>query len=150
MNIEIKQFVEKDREQLRQLYLDVRQSTFTWMSRDSFNLASFDEDTAGEFILVAKMGHQIVGFASVWLQDNFLHHLYIVHPFQGKGIGTRLLNRVIELSNSDVTLKCLKKNERAVKFYLEKGWKARSEGNSNEGAFILFQLSKPKDPLLNR
>lgn len=139
MNIEITNFEENDREQLRQIYMEVRQTNFNWLEKESFNSSSFDKDTEGEFILVAKSNSKIVGFASIWLKDNFLHHLYIQNHFQRKGIGTKLLDRAIEFSNSEITLKCLKKNKIAVKFYLKNGWKPLSEGTSDEGAYVLFK-----------
>ncbi|OBX26072.1 hypothetical protein A9996_07070 [Gelidibacter algens] len=142
MKIEITHFEENDREQLKLMYLEVRQTNFTWLSKESFNLSSFDKDTDGEFILVAKVKNEIVGFVSVWLNDNFLHNLYISNDFQRKGIGRILLNSAIELVNSDLTLKCLKKNVLGVRFYLKQEWEPVSEGVSNEGEYIVFKYRK--------
>ncbi|RAJ08996.1 GNAT family N-acetyltransferase [Arenibacter echinorum] len=139
MKIEITDFEENDRTRLQEIYFEVRISTFTWLPKDSIDKSSFNQDTKGEYILVAKMENEIVGFASVWLQDSFLHHLYISNNFQGKGIGTMLLNKVIEKSNSDLALKCLKKNKLGIHFYLKSGWVAASEGISKEGEYILFK-----------
>ncbi|WP_372753820.1 GNAT family N-acetyltransferase, partial [Mariniflexile sp.] len=76
---------------------------------------------------------------SIWVKDNFLHHLYISNEFQSKGIGTQLLNSVIERANADMTLKCLKKNKLGIKFYQKHGWTSVSQGESNEGNYILFK-----------
>lgn len=84
LKIEIAHFEENDREQLKLIYLEVRQTNFTWLSQESFRLSSFDKDTEGEIILVAKVDNKIVGFASLWRQDNFLHHLYVSNSFSGQ------------------------------------------------------------------
>ena len=144
MKIEITHFEEKDRERLKIIYSEVRQTNFTWLPPEFFNISSFDKDTEGEFILVAKVENEIVGFASVWLPDSFLHHLYVSNQFQGRGVGTLLLKSVIDMTTSDITLKCLSKNELAIKFYLQKGWEPVSEGESNEGRYILFKGRNPK------
>lgn len=139
LKVDITDFEETDRERLEQIYFEVRSSTFTWLTKESINKLSFNRDTEGEYILVAKVGNEIVGFASVWLPDNFLHHLYIMNHYQRNGIGTMLLDKVIEKANFDVTLKCLKLNKLGVNFYLKSGWKAVSEGISKEGVYILFK-----------
>ncbi|MCM4153924.1 N-acetyltransferase [Arenibacter sp. N53] len=139
MEIEIKDFEESDREKLRQIYLEVRQTNFNWLDQESFRLSSFDKDTEGEYILVAKVDNEIVGFTSLWLKDNFIHHLYISKPFQRKGIGTELLNRVIEKLGSNVSLKCLIKNELGINFYLKHGWQPIGKGRSIEGEYISFK-----------
>lgn len=136
MKITISNFKENDKEALSQIYFNVRHANFIWLEH---GLSSFNQDTAGEFILVARVDDEIVGFASVWLMDNFLHHLYIANHFQRKGIGTMLLNRIIKNSDSDVTLKCLKRNSLGIKFYRKRGWESISEGTSNEGEYILFK-----------
>ncbi|AYN66374.1 N-acetyltransferase [Euzebyella marina] len=139
MKIEITDFSEEDREPLRHIYYEVRKTNFTWLPEEFLKLSSFDKDTEGESILVAKVNNEIVGFASIWSQDNFLHHLYVSNKFQGLGIGTRLLNHIIENSSADLTLKCLKNNHGALNFYLKNGWESISEGQSEEGDFILFK-----------
>lgn len=138
MNIHITAFEENDREELRRIYKEVRASTFTWLNQQVIDLASFDQDTAGEFIWVAKINAEIVGFISVWLEDSFIHHLYIKDSFQHKGIGTKLLNHIRETIKAEMTLKCLEKNKAALNFYLKNGWKPRAKGISDEGTFLLL------------
>jgi len=139
LKVEITKFEENDRERLQQIYFEVRYTTFTWLPEESIDITSFNKDTEGEYILVARAGKEIVGFASVWLQDSSLHHLYISNQYQRKGIGTMLLNKVIENADFNFTLKCLKQNKLGVNFYLKSGWEAVTEGISNEGEYILFK-----------
>lgn len=143
MKIDITKFQESDREQLRQLYKEVRLTNFTWLEPEFIESSSFDKDTEGEFILIAKIDNEIVGFTSIWLDDNFLHHLYIKNHFQRRGIGTMLLNLTTKKIDSNITLKCLKKNEMAINFYLKNGWKLKSKGTSTEGKYILFEYLLP-------
>lgn len=93
------------------------------MDPESLTASSFDKDTEGEFILVALVDNEIVGFVSVWSRDNFIHHLYVSNHFQNKGIGLRLLNSLIKKAPSELTLKCLVKNKLALNFYLNKDGK---------------------------
>lgn len=51
---------------LRELFLKVRQNTFTWADTASFNILDFDKETEGEYVLVAICDNSLVGFISVW------------------------------------------------------------------------------------
>ena len=52
---------------------------------------------------------------------------FFVDPFfQGEGIGTKILNNVIEKSK-EVFLYVLDKNERAIRFYVQMGFKYTGE-----------------------
>ncbi len=124
---------------LQQLFLKVRQSTFTWMDPASFELQDFDEATEDEYILVAEQENTIIGFASVWMEDNFIHHLYVDDAFQNKGIGKALLQAIMKELNGAVQLKCLLKNERAAAFYKKHGFIEKEKGGSEEGEYILFE-----------
>jgi GNAT superfamily N-acetyltransferase len=142
MNLSIAIIEESDLKALRNLYLRVRRSNFLWLKDAALNSRSFDKDTAGEHILVAKIEDEVVGFVSGWLPDNFIHHLFIENSYQNKGIGRLLLTSMIAELNSPVTLKCIKRNSSAVRFYVRNGWLAKSEGVADEGEYILFEYSK--------
>jgi len=64
---------------------------------------------------------------------------FFVDPFfQGEGIGTRILNNVIEKSK-EVFLYVLDKNERAIRFYVKMGFKYTGEKEEflNSGFYML-------------
>lgn len=64
---------------------------------------------------------------------------FFVDPFfQGEGIGTKILNNVIEKSK-EVFLYVLDKNERAIRFYVKMGFKYTGEKEEflNSGFYIL-------------
>ena len=138
MEFEISEFTEQDRVELRQLYHDVRKETFNRIENQK--KYTFDLDTKGEEIIVARMEGKVAGFISVWLPDNFIHHLYIKKEFRRNGLGRLLIDQVRTKIKRPLTLKCLVDNINAVKFYEKSGWKAKSTGISDYGVFILFEL----------
>lgn len=67
---------------------------------------------------------------------------FFVDPFfQGEGIGTKILNNVIEKSK-EVFLYVLDKNERAIRFYVKMGFKYTGEKEEflNSGFYMLKYL----------
>jgi len=140
MDPEISEFEERDRLELRRLYMDVKQDTFKWLGVPVKNGDTFDHDTKGEEILVARIDGQIAGFVSVWLPDNFIHHLYILKKYQRMGLGTCLIKSLRAKLKGKLTLKCVEYNETAVNFYRKNGWKVKSRGISEHGVYILFEL----------
>lgn len=140
------QIVEKRKDHiqdLQRIYLESRRKTFYWLEDiEDYNLTDFERDTQGEFILVALFNDKVVGFISLWMSGNFIHHLYIDEKYHGKNIGTKLLDEGIKVMNSPITLKCLAKNTNAVKFYKSKGFVEKEKGVSNHGEYILYELKK--------
>lgn len=64
---------------------------------------------------------------------------FFVDPFfQGEGIGTKILNNVIEKSK-EIFLYVLDKNERAIRFYVKMGFKYTGEKEEflNSGFYML-------------
>jgi hypothetical protein len=83
--IKIIEFRESDRDALRELFLKVRKSTFVWKDQSAFDLLDFDVQTREEYILTAFYDEKIAGFISIWVPDNFVHHLFIDQGFQKLG-----------------------------------------------------------------
>ncbi|MHC0441507.1 GNAT family N-acetyltransferase [Flavobacterium sp. 3-210] len=133
---------EKDYEPLKKLFLEERKSTFLWLDQSEFQLDDFEKLTQGEFILTALIDDFPVGFISIWLPNNFIHHLYISKKYQGQNIGTELLKAATKKATFPITLKCLEKNTKAIDFYKRKGFVEKGKGNSEHGTYILFSLKK--------
>jgi len=106
-----------DRETLADVYLTCRRRTFTWVDASQYERPDFIEDTEGERVLVCESAGQIVGFSGVWLQHSFLHHLFILEAHQGYGAGLALLQAAMRDITGPVRLKCVARNERALRFY---------------------------------
>ena len=126
--------------ELRILFLEVRRQTFLWADTSTFTLSDFDKETYGEYILVARADNKIVGFISVWLADNFIHHLFVDSNYHNRGIGTKLLNRAIERIGLPVGLKCVEKNKSAIEFYLKRGFTEKVKGSSEDEVYVFLEL----------
>jgi len=137
--IEITEVFPFDKDALREIYLTCRKELIEGPITGTFQLADFDAHTKGEHILVARYNGAIAGFISMWLQENFLHHLYISKEFQQRGIGSVLLKAGCKLTTSTVQLKCLEKNSNAIAFYQKHGFTEKSRGKSKDGDYILFE-----------
>ncbi|MFT3960439.1 GNAT family N-acetyltransferase [Propionivibrio sp.] len=138
MDIVVREFEEADREALGLLYVASRNATFTWNPSALHQTSDFDLHTKDEKVLVALSDQKILGFASIWAPDSFLHNLF-VHPSAiRRGIGQALLNRCATYFTKDPRLKCLTANENAVQFYKSQGWKALHEDIGPEGPYILM------------
>ena len=138
MQIVVREFDETDREPLRRLYQASRNAAFTWAPTGAHRLLDFDADTDQERILVALVGQTVVGFASIWVPDSFLHNLFVHPEYLRRGVGRTLLARCAGSFEAPPTLKCLTSNVNALRFYTAQGWSKISEGYSPEGSYVLM------------
>ncbi|OWA33557.1 GNAT family N-acetyltransferase [Saccharibacillus sp. O16] len=112
-----------DYPQLRNIYLDSRRQSFHWEDADQMTLEDFDRHTSEELILVAEEDEQILGFASLYVPERFVHNLFVHPNAAGRGAGDQLLKQSIEVLGTPVTLKCVSENHKALAFYQKRGWK---------------------------
>lgn len=140
--IKIIEFRKSDLDSLRELFLKVRKDTFVWVNPATFDLLDFDKETKGEYILTALNNEKVIGFISVWMRDNFIHHLYIDESFHKHGIGKKLLKAALEKTKFPVMLKCVEKNIGAVEFYKKMGFIEKARNDNENGTYILFELNK--------
>nr|WP_253202592.1 GNAT family N-acetyltransferase [Flavobacterium sp. MC2016-06] len=112
------------------------------MDSITFNLLDFDKETQGEYILTVLCDDKVIGFISVWIPTNFIHHLYIDESFHKRGIGKELLKTVIEKTGLPIRLKCLEKNTDAIQFYKKLGFEKREKGESENGSYYVMKLSE--------
>jgi len=130
---------ELDYPELRNVYLQSRRKNFLWENTEEMTLEDFDKHTVEEYIILAEENNHILGFASLYLPDNFIHNLFVHPDFFGKGVGGQLLNASIEKMNRPLKLKCVSKNQKAMKFYERNGWKkVVEEGNPNEKYWVMM------------
>ncbi|WMM26338.1 GNAT family N-acetyltransferase [Tissierella sp. MB52-C2] len=140
-NILVLEAKQSNYEELREIFFTVRQNAFHWIEPEILKLSDFDESTKDELILVASIGDKIVGFVSIWVPDKFIHNLFILQDFQGKGIGTALVNEAIKRVGLPLTLKCVKSNTKALNYYKSHNWKIEKEEMSNEVLYYLMKYS---------
>ncbi|MBJ9951571.1 GNAT family N-acetyltransferase [Acinetobacter baumannii] len=138
----IRYFRQKDREPLSQLFLQTRKTSWLWIDSSKWQLSDFEKYTQHEIILVAVNGQQYLGFASIYLDDNFLHHLFVAPDVQKKGVGSALLASAEQLFTGTGYLKCLLENKQALNFYQRHDWTVIGTGNSEEGTYLLMSKEK--------
>ena len=87
---------------------------------------------ASDEVVVAESEGQVVGFAA--LRAELLEHLYVHPRFQGRGIGSALLERAKELSPQGFRLWVFQRNEEARRFYERRGLRVveLTDGAGNE------------------
>lgn len=136
----IKKFETSDLPALAELYLQERQKTFHWMPKESFKLYDFFKDTLNEEIYVIYDRVVAAGFISLWMPDNFIHHLYIDSHYHKKGYGKKLLDHALNILGRPASLKCVVRNDNAVQFYKSQGWKVDETGKDIMGPYYLMIL----------
>jgi putative acetyltransferase len=113
-----------------------------WLSGNIRAHGSIDEmywheqyDSARETIktastLVFDFHGDALGFISV-INDTEIYGIYVSEAFQGGGIGTQLL-RACQNAYPCLTLRVYKENERAVKFFLNRGFSISKESTNEK------------------
>jgi ribosomal protein S18 acetylase RimI-like enzyme len=126
---------------LEHIYLNSRRDAFYWVDTQNYQLSDFSQDTQGEKIWVALQEERVLGFIAVWQEDHFIHHLYVDKSVYRQGVGEKLLQKVRQVYQDPLRLKCLCQNQRAILFYQSQGFVALSEGKDDLGAYLLMQLN---------
>ncbi|WP_139997446.1 GNAT family N-acetyltransferase [Paenibacillus paridis] len=129
---------QSDYPELRMVYLESRRKSFHWAVAEEMALEDFNKHTVEEYIILAEKDNHILGFASLYLPDDFIHHLFVHPDFLGKDVGGQLVNASIEKMNKPIRLKCISKNQKAMKFYEYNGWKkVVEEGAPQERYWVM-------------
>lgn len=137
MNIIIEKAQAKDYDRLREIFYSTRLENFHWLKKEEIKITDFDECTVDELILVAKTNENILGFISIYEKEKFIHNLFIDSKFKRCGAGKALLTHAIENIGFPLSLKCVKKNEKALKFYMSLGWKIIEEVSDEEPYYLI-------------
>ena len=137
-DIEIKLKTNFDFSAIKSLYAEVRESKEYLPIINDFRKA-----TEGEVIYEVWAEDYLVGFASIWTEDFFIHHFYIRPECQGKGIGKQLLNHLKLIYPTSLSLKCLLANTSALQFYLQNDFAIQYQDSSVDSnfAFMLWKGS---------
>ena len=83
-------------------------------------------------VWVAEVAGEVAGFAA--LHEGWLEHLYIAPAFQGRGLGSALLDLAMSRNPGGLQLFAFQRNERARRFYERRGFVAEwfGDGSDNE------------------
>jgi GNAT superfamily N-acetyltransferase len=145
MNVTIRTPQHSDREELADIYLQVRRQTFTWVDPYKFRHEDFAAHTQGELVWLAEATDgTTAGFMTLWAADDFIHMLYIRKEWQGKGVGTALLAALPDWPRHKYRLKCLVNNAQAKAFYLSRGFAVTGGGTSSEGEYEELTFDPPR------
>ncbi|AMR27415.1 hypothetical protein A0257_10100 [Hymenobacter psoromatis] len=131
---------------LRQLYLEARQTAFTWQDPNRFGLPDFDRVIEGEKLLVATHQEMPIGFIAWWPPDNFVHSLFIAPSWQRQGVGRALLQAGLARMARPAALKCLQANQPALRFYLAQGWTITGADEDPDGVYYLLSFTEESLP----
>lgn len=118
------------------LYVRVLTDTFSWLPPERHSEADFLAAAREETVYVAVNAGRIVGLASVYAPQTFLHSLYVTE--RGQGIGKALLEHVIAEMGGVLQLKCQTANVRAQAFYRREGFRQVEAGQDDGIAWRRF------------
>lgn len=135
----IRKAIDKDTEILEVLFQITRQKTFESSSPQSFKIGDYKKSVEGEEVWVAEVDGNIAGFISLWIQDNFIHNLFVHPDYQDCGIGAQLLQKAEECLSRPMGLKVTTDNIKAFKFYEKHGWKKISIHEDEPEPYILLR-----------
>lgn len=139
MNLSVREFAESDRDALRDLFVLAHRHAPIGALPGAIAPGDFDRSIEGERVIVAVHADVPIGFASIWEADSFLHNLFVHPRFQGRGVGKALLAGCAKYFTGVPSLKCLKANEGARRFYESQGWAVRSEAEGPDGTYLLMR-----------
>lgn len=85
---------------------------------------------AQQEVWVTEIGGNVAGFAA--LHEGWLEQLYIAPAFQGRGLGSALLDLAMSRNPGGLQLFAFQRNERARRFYEGRGFVAEWFGDGSE------------------
>ncbi len=100
------------------------------------------------FVMESKESHQFIGQVSLWIDEDKaqINNFYIVKDYQGKKLGRKFMDYVIEYFKSlhikEITLEVRRSNKIAITLYESYGFKQVSVRNSyypnGEDALMMY------------
>jgi GNAT superfamily N-acetyltransferase len=121
------------------LYVRVLRATFTWVPPDRHRTEDFLAAARDEEVFVAIEAGRLVGLASLYRPQVFLHSLY-VEP-RGRGIGKALLDHVLAETGGALSLKCQAANLGAQAFYDREGFACIEAGEDDGVKWLRYVRS---------
>ena len=128
---------------LSHMYMEIRSGEFPW--EKNVMLGDYYRHTKGEEIVVAEADGDLAGFMSVWKLGRFVHCLYVDSEFRKKGVGKALLQEAGRRYGYPLTLKCMKENRGAVRFYRKLGFSVTDEIPMEKGDCLELTKERPEN-----
>ena len=121
------------------VFNDARAST-EGLPSSVLSISEFRVQIEGELILGAELDGELAGFISVWEPENFIHHLFVAPKYQGKGVGSFLIQEIRKRLGTPLRLKCGANNLNARRFYETAGWQKGTTATGPDGPYINYSL----------
>ena len=104
------------------------------------SIGNLHDEIENDIVIVAARGSEIIGFASIFEPEWFIHLLFVEPALQGSGIGTALINHVERIAKGHpLSLKCQRENNLAMSYYKSLGFIEGTESGVNEyGQWVLL------------
>lgn len=141
MTIEVRRATPADEAGCAKVFIETVAITFPNEPAEGKTAAAFANSIVKEEQWVAYQGNMIIGYISIYWPTNFIHSLYILPSYQGRGAGSALLDAIQLCAKGDLELKTDKANERAFFFYRRRGWRVVGEGVAATGPWWRMRLS---------
>ena len=145
MSLTIRAGGEADLAACAALYGRVVRETFTWFDASELTDAPFWAAAEAEELFVAERNGALVGFASFFRPDQFLHSLYVERGARGQGVGSALLEQVRLIASGSIALKVQKLNAAAIDFYRRRGLQVIDAGDEDQpggGWFLMAEIDE--------
>jgi ribosomal protein S18 acetylase RimI-like enzyme len=117
------------------VFIATMTATFPNEPAEGKTAAAYAASVAGEEQWAAFWNGKIIGYISVYWPTNFIHSLYVLPAYQGRGAGKALMETAIQAAKGDLELKTDKVNQPAFMFYRRNGWRVVGEGLAATGAW---------------
>ena len=130
-------------EELKRIYYEIRRDEFFW--EQSVSEDDFEENTEDQKLIIAISEDKPVGFLSYFEDTGFIRNLFIKKTARGKGAAFMLLSTLATEENLfPLTLKCVKQNRKALRFYREAGFFIADDGKQDGVEYFLLQMNELK------
>ena len=131
-NIEIKKITESDIAEVVDIWYEVSLQAHRFVPAEYWEKKR--DEMRSKYIPMSETfkatdGARIAGFVS--LVDGYLAALFVRAEYQGRGIGSMLLNHAVSFCGK-LQLKVFCKNEKSVAFYKSKGFSVVSTSTDDE------------------
>jgi ribosomal protein S18 acetylase RimI-like enzyme len=132
---------EADLPETAALFEAVANAAMPWLTRETQDAAAFLAAAREEIVFIAEAESRIVGLASLYEPDSFLHALFIAADWQGRGVGRALLAMAAREAAAPLSLKVQSLNTAARRFYARAGFTEADSGT--EDGFTWIRLVAP-------
>ena len=141
----------EDAEAIATVHLESRREAMPWLAmvHTAHETRWWIENIVlpNQMVWVAELDHLVVGIAAI--DGHTLEQLYVLPGYQGRGIGTALLNIAMQAAGNQIELWTFQRNTGARNFYERQGFQPVrfTDGSTNEELEpdVLYSLISPVD-----